>query len=125
MHPCASRPVPVLRSYIPPFCRLTHHAERVPIYAHHDWAACCSAAMSIFFILSIASMTRCDFLESGSASSLLRIVGTICHDRPYLSFNQPHAASWPPSVSFAQNSSTSCCVSQFTTSEIASVNLNC
>src|SRR5215813_11530120 len=53
------------------------------------------------------------------------MLGTICHDKPYLSFNQPHLLSSPPSVSFSQNSSTSFCVSQFTTNDTASVNLNC
>src|SRR5437870_9121545 len=54
---------------------------------------------------------------SGSA------VGTICHDKPYLSLSQPHWLFCPPADSFSQYSSTSACVSQLTTNETASVNL--
>src|SRR2546430_14536469 len=56
--------------------------------------------MSIFFILSIAAMTLPAFLGSLSASISLRMVGVICHDRPYLSLSQPHTLSSPPSESF-------------------------
>src|SRR5258707_10817692 len=50
--------------------------------------------------------------------------GTICQESPYLSFSQPHLSFDPPSDSLSQSSSTSCCVSQFTKSEIAGVKLN-
>ena len=88
-------------------------------------AARSSVAMSIFFIWSIACMARCALSGSGSLSSSVRRVGMICHDRPYRSFSQPHGPSSPPFVSAAQSSSTSSCVSQFTTNEIASVNVWC
>src|SRR5687767_1286422 len=81
--------------------------------------------MSIFFILSIASMTLFDFLGSGSLNILPKTVGLICHDNPYLSLSQPHGPSSPPSESFSQNSSTSFCVLQSTENDMASVNLNC
>src|SRR5437763_1948902 len=84
-----------------------------------------SAAMSIFFILSIASITLLDFLGSGSLSISPKIAGLICHDRPYLSLSQPHGPSSPPLESFSQNSSTSFCVLQLTENDMASANLNC
>ena len=53
-------------------------------------------------------------------------IGVTCHDNPNLSLSQPHCDSSPPSaVSFSQKQSTSFCVSQFTTNEIDSLNLNC
>jgi len=67
--------------------------------------------MSIFFIWSIACMTRFDFWGSLSSSILVKAEGTTCQDRPNLSFSQPHCDSWPPAVSLLQNSSTSFCVS--------------
>src|SRR5205809_556744 len=79
--------------------------------------------MSIFFICSIACIALFAFTGSLSPSSLPRIVGIICHDRPYLSCSQPHWSSRPPADSFFHSSSTSCCVSQFTNKEIACVNL--
>src|SRR6185503_5031392 len=53
-----------------------------------------------------------------------KMVGTICQESPYLSLSQPHCTSLPPAESFFQNLSTSACVVQFTTNEMASVNLN-
>src|SRR6202171_3911953 len=47
------------------------------------------------------------------------------HDKPYLSVIHPHLCFSPPSESFSHNSSTSCCVSQFTKSEMAGVNVKC
>src|SRR5439155_24298174 len=52
--------------------------------------ACCRPLMSIFFICSIACMTRFAFSGSLSPNIFPRAVGTICHDRPYLSCSQPH-----------------------------------
>src|ERR1700674_1394446 len=72
----------------------------------------------------MASMTLFDFSGSLSCISSPRTVGTICHDKPYLSLSQPHLDFSPPSESFSQKPSTSSCVSQFTTKDIASVNLN-
>src|ERR1041385_820891 len=72
----------------------------------------------------MASNTALDFLGFGSLISLLKAEGTICHDRPNLSFNQPHLPFSPPCESFSQNSSTSCWLSQLTRNDIASVNLN-
>src|SRR5436190_17835301 len=49
-----------------------------------------------------------------------------CQDKPNLSLSQPHADSSPPSaVSFCQKQSTSSCVSQYTTNDTDSLNLNC
>src|SRR5206468_12816849 len=58
-----------------------------------------------------------------SCSISPKTVGTTCHDTPNLSLSHPHWTSWPPPESFSQKWSTSACVSQFTTKEIASVNL--
>src|SRR5437867_11296697 len=69
-------------------------------------------------------MTRPALLGSLSRSITPKIVGLICHDKPYLSLSQPHAPSSPPSVSFFQSSSTSSCVLQSTENDTASVNLN-
>jgi hypothetical protein len=63
--------------------------------------------MSIFFIFNMAAITRCDFSLSGSPSSSGSAVGTICHDRPNLSFSQPQGPSSPPSESLLQKASTS------------------
>src|SRR4029453_5313388 len=71
-------------------------------------------------------MTRSDFSGSLSFNISIKTVGVICHDKPNLSLSQPHPDSWPPSaVSFSQKESTSFLVSQFTTNEIDSLNLNC
>ena len=45
--------------------------------------------MTIFFIPSIAAIARWDFSRSGSLISSYSRSGTICHDRPNLSFSQP------------------------------------
>src|ERR1700686_1138175 len=73
----------------------------------------------------MACMTLFAFLASLSCNNLPRIEGMICHDRPYLSFSQPHLSFFPPFESFSHSSSTSCCVSQYTKNDIAGVNLNC
>src|SRR5205814_1777520 len=74
-----------------------HHHPSVTWLFHDVFsAAAFSAAISIFFILSIASMTRFAFLASGLASSWPRMAGFTCHDRPYLSLSQPHIDSCPP-----------------------------
>jgi hypothetical protein len=56
----------------------------------HPSAARCKVGMSIFFICSIAFITRCDFSASLLCSNSGNTVGVICHDRPYLSLSQPH-----------------------------------
>src|SRR4029077_5929105 len=80
-----------------------HHHPSVTWF-FHDFAsaAAFSAAMSIFFILSMASMTRFAFFASGPATSWTRIEGVTCHDSPYLSLSQPHIDSWPPCESLLQ-----------------------
>src|SRR5882672_5215831 len=70
-------------------------------------------------------MTLFDFLASLSCNISTKAVGMTCHDRPYLSLSQPHLDFCPPVESFSQSSSTSCCVSQFTTNDMASVKVNC
>ncbi len=81
--------------------------------------------MSIFFMRSIAVMTRWDFAGSGSMSSSTSTRGTICQETPYLSLSQPHCWAFgsPPADSFVQKWSTSAWVSQLTCSEMASLNL--
>src|SRR5436190_6138833 len=68
-------------------------------------------------------MMRCDFAASLSLNSSPKTVGTICQETPYLSLSQPHCTSFPPADSFFQNLSSSACVLQFTTNDMASVNL--
>src|SRR5213593_1468768 len=101
----------------PPWPRLRRPPHRAASYAFFN------ASMSILFIFSIAAMTRFDFSGALSCSISTRTVGTICHDTPNLSLSHPHCTSWPPAESFSQKWSTSSCVSQFTTNDIASVNL--
>src|SRR5947209_17092601 len=70
-------------------------------------------------------MTLLAFTASLSPNISPKAEGMICHDRPYLSFSQPHLSFFPPAESFSHSSSTSCCVSQFTKNDIAGVKLNC
>jgi hypothetical protein len=57
-----------------------------------------------FFIRSIASNARCDFSDFSSVSQLDQAVGTTCHERPYVSFSQPHCWAFgsPPADNFSQ-----------------------
>jgi hypothetical protein len=88
--------------------------------------ACCKRFSSSLSIWSMAFMTRVAFAPSSSLSIRPCAFGTICHDRPNLSFSQPHRLGAPPSaVSFAHSASISCWVSHPTKNEMASVNLNC
>src|SRR5919199_5929399 len=68
-------------------------------------------------------MTFSDFSASLSCIISPQTLGTICHETPNLSFNQPHCSCSPPSESFSQRLSTSFCVSQFTRNDIAGENL--
>src|SRR6266567_2999504 len=70
-------------------------------------------------------MTLLDFSASLSCNILPKTEGMTCHDRPYLSLSQPHRFFSPPSESFSHNSSTSCCVSQFTKNDMACEKVNC
>src|SRR4030095_11230805 len=81
--------------------------------------------MSSFTILSMACMTRRDFAASLLLNNSPKTTGTICHESPYLSLSQPHWTSLPPAESFFQNLSTSACVLQLTTNDVASVKGNC
>src|SRR3977135_2062986 len=103
------------------------HLDRPPPRALHPlpWCARRSAAMSSFLLCSSACLARCDRALSLSPSSSGRTVGTSCHDRPYRSLSQPQRSSLPPADSIPHSASISACVSQFTTNEIASENLNC
>jgi hypothetical protein len=58
--------------------------------------------MSILTIFIIASDARFALARSGAAIILPRTVGTICHERPKRSFNQPHCSAEPPSRSAFQ-----------------------
>src|ERR687887_624323 len=69
-------------------------------------------------------MTLSDFSASLSCIISPKTLGTICHETPNLSFNQPHCStSPPPSESFSHRLSTSSCVSQLTRNDIAGENL--
>src|SRR4051794_30721543 len=81
--------------------------------------------MSILSICSSACMTRLDFAASWLCNSSASAVGVICHDTPNLSFSQPQRLFSPPAESCSHSLSTSACVSQLTTNEMASVNLKC
>src|SRR6266571_8503697 len=70
-------------------------------------------------------MTLFAFSAFLSCSIFPRIEGMICHDRPYLSFSQPHRCFSPPSESFSHSSATSYCVLQLTKNDMAGVKLNC
>src|SRR5438309_10164731 len=70
-------------------------------------------------------MTLSDFLASLSRNISSHTGETICHDRPYLSFNQPHCPFSPPWESSSHISSISFCVSHLTISEMASENVKC
>src|SRR5208282_1474319 len=107
-----------------------HHAHTKNEFLICVLGYCCAYAcfrvfMSILSILSIAFMTLSNFSASLPFIISPKTVGTICHERPYLSFSQPHLPSSPPSESFSHNLSNSSCVSQFTKSDMASENLKC
>ena len=54
------------------------------------------AAMSIFFMVIIASNARLATAGLGSVIASVRAIGVICQDKPHLSLHQPHALSSPP-----------------------------
>src|SRR6516165_5561746 len=81
----------------------------------------CRAAMSILRICSIERMTRSEFVFINSGSAF----GMTCHERPNLSLSQPQGPSSPFFASSLQKWSISCCVSQCTWNETASLNLKC
>src|SRR5438105_14514286 len=70
-------------------------------------------------------MTLFDLLASVSCNISPKIDGITCHDRPYLSFNQPHLCFSPPLESFSHSSSTSFWSLQSTKNDIAGVKVNC
>src|SRR5215831_7419912 len=90
-------------------------------------AACARrrAAMSILRILSIERMTRCAVSEFPSISISGSAFGMTCHERPNLSLSQPQRPSSPSFASSLQKWSISCCVSQCTWNDTASLNLKC
>ncbi len=61
----------------------------IGMYVTHA-AARLSASMSIFTIFIKACVTFFTFSGSLSCMSWPRTVGTICHDKPYLSVSHPH-----------------------------------
>src|SRR5262249_3873830 len=65
------------------------------------------AATSIRFMVSIARMARSALAVSRSVIKASRRVGTICQDRPNLSFTQPHCSASGTAESAAVNRSTS------------------
>ena len=82
-------------------------------------------AISIFFIFSIAAMTRCDFSRVGVAEQLAeRVSARSATTRRTGRSASRTTRSSPPSPSASQNRSTSSCDSQFTWKEIASVKGN-
>src|SRR5207247_9860028 len=74
--------------------------------------------MSIFDILSNASMTFAEFPDFESPIISPRTEGTICHDTPNLSLSQPQGCCSPPSESCSHKRSISSCVSQLTKREV-------
>src|ERR687886_302115 len=68
-------------------------------------------------------MTLSDLFAPLSCTIPAKILVTICHETPNLSFNQPHCSTSPSSESFSQRLSTSFCVSQLTKNDIAGENL--
>src|SRR5713226_1277240 len=120
---------PKARRINAPIPKLSHF---LPYRAYHAFArghprsyACFRRLMSSFSICSTAFMTLFAFSASLSCNSFPKTVGTICHDRTYLSLSQPHLPPLPPCESFSHSSSTSCCVSLFTKKDMASENLKC
>src|SRR5207247_9126171 len=79
--------------------------------------------MSIFDILSNASMTFAEFPDFESPIISPRTEGTICHDTPNLSLSQPQGCCSPPSESCSHNRSISSCVSQLTKREVPCANV--
>jgi hypothetical protein len=63
--------------------------------------------MSIRFIVIIACMARPALAVSGSVISASRRLGTICQDRPNLSFTHPHCSASGTAESAVVNRSTS------------------
>src|SRR6516162_4387783 len=90
-------------------------------------AACArlSAAISILRICNIERMTRCAVSEFPSISISGSAFGMTCHERPNLSLSQPQGLSSPSFASSLQQWSISCCVSQCTWNDTASLNLKC
>src|SRR5260370_18438971 len=90
-------------------------------------AACARlrAAISILRICSIERMTRCAVSEFPSVSISGSAFGMICHERPNLSLSQPQGPSSPSFASSLQKWSISCCVSQWTCNDTASLNFKC
>src|SRR5471032_2168310 len=85
----------------------------------------CKAAISSFVIFIIAETARCDAALSAVFNSSSNARGTTCHETQYLSVNHPHCPFCPPSDSLRHRVSTSSCVSQYATSDMAGENLNC
>ena len=63
---------------------------------HQPRRAASMAAMSIFFIVIIASNARLATAGSGPKTASDRAIGVICQETPHLSLHQPHSLSWPP-----------------------------
>src|ERR1017187_431256 len=79
---------------------ITHPAHNIARDYASSYAAC-KEAISIFSIVNIALVTRSAFSTSGSFISSSNTFGVTCHDRPYLSFNQPQGPGLPPSAASA------------------------
>ena len=60
------------------------------------FSAALIAAMSIFFIVIMASKARFAAVASELVTAFVRASGVICQNRPHLSLHQPHSLSWPP-----------------------------
>lgn len=81
--------------------------------------------MSSLTIRSIARMTRSTRRASPSRIISAKVTGTICRDRPNLSFNQPQCYALRLSRSPSHGASITTRVAHATEVEIASVNLKC
>src|SRR3990172_12315350 len=77
--------------------------------------------MTIFFILSMAFNAARALFLSECPRKRPSCLGMICHERPYLSLSQPHCSAAGTAERLSKYRSTSCCVSQFTRNEMASL----
>ena len=80
-------------------CRAAAQSRR-PIRSQPRRAASI-VAMSIFFMVIIASNTRLAAAWSLPVIASRSARGVICQDRPHLSLHQPHALSTPPLLTIA------------------------
>ena len=83
-----------------PALAAAHAAHSVALHsaAHPLWprTAVSITAMSIFFIVIMASNARLAARTSVLVYALINAMGVICQETPHLSLHHPHALSRPP-----------------------------